>query len=261
MMNVDQDVILTMKGIEIQFPGVKALDGVDFSLRRGEVHALLGENGAGKSTLIKCLTGVNKMDAGRITLEGREIRPTDPKNAMDLGISTVFQEINLCDNLSVAENIFIGRQPIRRGQIDWKEINRRSQELLERFKIHIDVTRPLSQYSTAIQQMVSIARAVDVDAKVLILDEPTSSLDNEEVKRLFDVMRDLKAQGMGIIFITHFLDQVFEMSDRLTVLRNGHLIGVYNANEITKLELVSSMIGKDLDEIFDLKRAKQKPDA
>ena len=250
-----------MKGIEIQFPGVKALDGVDFSLRRGEGHALLGENGAGKSTLIKCLTGVNKMDAGTITLEGKEIRPTDPKNAMDLGISTVFQEINLCDNLSVAENIFIGRQPIRRGQIDWKEINRRSQELLERFKIHIDVTRPLSQYSTAIQQMVSIARAVDVDAKVLILDEPTSSLDNEEVKRLFDVMRDLKAQGMGIIFITHFLDQVFEMSDRLTVLRNGHLIGVYNANEITKLELVSSMIGKDLDEIFDLKRAKQKPDA
>ena len=250
-----------MKGIEIQFPGVKALDGVDFSLRRGEVHALLGENGAGKSTLIKCLTGVNKMDAGTITLEGKEIRPTDPKNAMDLGISTVFQEINLCDNLSVAENIFIGRQPIRRGQIDWKEINRRSQELLERFKIHIDVTRPLSQYSTAIQQMVSIARAVDVDAKVLILDEPTSSLDNEEVKRLFDVMRDLKAQGMGIIFITHFLDQVFEMSDRLTVLRNGHLIGVYNANEITKLELVSSMIGKDLDEIFDLKRATQKPNA
>ena len=250
-----------MKGIEIQFPGVKALDGVDFSLRRGEVHALLGENGAGKSTLIKCLTGVNKMDAGTITLEGKEIRPTDPKNAMDLGISTVFQEINLCDNLSVAENIFIGRQPIRRGQIDWKEINRRSQELLERFKIHIDVTRPLSQYSTAIQQMVSIARAVDVDAKVLILDEPTSSLDNEEVKRLFDVMRDLKAQGMGIIFITHFLDQVFEMSDRLTVLRNGHLIGVYNANEITKLELVSSMIGKDLDEIFDLKRATQKSDA
>ncbi len=250
-----------MQGIEIQFPGVKALDGVDFTLRRGEVHALLGENGAGKSTLIKCLTGVNKMDAGKIVLEGKEIRPTDPKNAMDLGISTVFQEINLCDNLSVAENIFIGRQPMRRGQINWKEINRRSQELLERFHIHIDVTRPLAQYSTAIQQMVSIARAVDVDAKVLILDEPTSSLDNEEVQRLFAVMRDLKKQGMGIIFITHFLDQVFEMSDRLTVLRNGHLVGVYNASEITKLELVSSMIGKDLDEIFDLKRASIKKDA
>ena len=250
-----------MRGIEIQFPGVKALDGVDFTLRRGEVHALLGENGAGKSTLIKCLTGVNKMDAGKIELEGKEIRPTNPQNAMELGISTVFQEINLCDNLSVAENIFIGRQPMKRGQIDWKEINRRSRELLERFHIDIDVTRPLSQYSTAIQQMVSIARAVDVDAKVLILDEPTSSLDNEEVKKLFDVMRALKAQGMGIIFITHFLDQVFEMSDRMTVLRNGHLIGVYNAGDITKLELVSSMIGKDLDQIFDLKRATQKEGA
>lgn len=250
-----------MRGIEIQFPGVKALDGVDFSLRRGEVHALLGENGAGKSTLIKCLTGVNKMDAGIIELEGKEIRPQNPQNAMELGISTVFQEINLCNNLSVAENIFIGRQPMKRGQIDWKEINRRSTELLERFRIHIDVTRPLSNYSTAIQQMVSIARAVDVDAKVLILDEPTSSLDNDEVKRLFDVMRDLKAHGIAVIFITHFLDQVFEMSDRMTVLRNGRLIGVYNAGEITKLELVSSMIGKDLDEIFDLKRAVQKPDA
>jgi len=250
-----------MRGIEIQFPGVKALDGVDFTLKRGEVHALLGENGAGKSTLIKCLTGVHKMDAGRIELEGKEIHPSSPQHAMEMGISTVFQEINLCDNLSVAENIFIGRQPMRRGQIDWKEINRRSEALLERFHVHIDVTRPLSQYSTAIQQMVSIARAVDVQAKVLILDEPTSSLDNDEVKRLFDVMSDLRNQGLGIIFITHFLDQVFEMSDRMTVLRNGHLIGQYNIGEITKLGLVSSMIGKDLDEIFNLKRATQKPDA
>ena len=258
---MDHDVILSMQGIEIQFPGVKALDGVDFSLRRGEVHALLGENGAGKSTLIKCLTGVNKMDAGKIILEGKEIRPTNPQNAVDMGISTVFQEINLCDNLSVAENIFIGRQPMKHGEIDWKTINKRSAELLERFRVHIDVTRPLAQYSTAIQQMVSIARAVDVDAKVLILDEPTSSLDSDEVTKLFDVMRDLRARGISIIFITHFLDQVFEMSDRMTVLRNGRLVGVYNANEITKLELVSSMIGKDLDQIFDLKRAAQREDA
>ena len=177
------NAVLEMRGICMTFPGVKALDNVDFTLKKGEIRALMGENGAGKSTLIKCLTGVNKMDAGKIELEGKEIRPTDPKNAMDLGISTVFQEINLCDNLSVAENIFIGRQPMKRGQIDWKEINRRSRELLERFHIDIDVTRPLSQFSTAIQQMVSIARAVDVDAKVLILDEPTSSLDNEEVDR------------------------------------------------------------------------------
>ena len=222
-----EDIILEMKEIEIAFPGVKALDKVDFTLRKGEVHSLLGENGAGKSTLIKCLTGVNHKDAGQILLEGKEINPTSPQQAMDLGISTVFQEINLCPNLTVAENIFIGRQPMKRGQIDWKTINRRADELMARFHLDIDVTRPLSFYSTAIQQMVSIARAVDVQAKILILDEPTSSLDDNEVQLLFEVMKDLKKDGMGIIFITHFLDQVYEISDRMTILRNGHLIGSY----------------------------------
>ena len=182
-----------MRGIEIQFPGVKALDNVDFFLRAGEVHALLGENGAGKSTLIKCLTGVNKMDKGTITLNGKEIRPANPQQAIDEGISTVFQEINLCPNLTVAENIFVGRQPMKRGSINWKEINRRAAELMKRFHLDIDVTRPLSNYSTAVQQMVSIARAVDIDAKILILDEPTSSLDENEVQLLFSVMRQLKA--------------------------------------------------------------------
>lgn len=261
MMDLDSEIILTMRGIEIQFPGVKALDGVDFTLRRGEVHALLGENGAGKSTLIKCLTGVHHMDAGVIELDGKKIKPSSPQNAMELGISTVYQEVNLCGNLTVAENIFIGRQPMRRGQIDWKTINRRAAELMSRFHIDIDVTRPLSFYSTAIQQMVSIARAVDVQAKVLILDEPTSSLDENEVQRLFQVMRELKAQGMGIIFITHFLDQVFGISDRLTVLRNGRLIGEFAIEETNKLDLVNRMIGKDINEIFNLRRAEQKKDA
>ncbi|MEG0936284.1 MAG: ATP-binding cassette domain-containing protein, partial [Clostridia bacterium] len=181
-----------MRGIEIQFPGVKALDKVDFTLRAGEVHALLGENGAGKSTLIKCLTGVHHMDAGKILLDGKEIKPSSPQAAIDMGISTVFQEVNLCPNLTVAENIFVGRQPMKHHQIAWKEINRRASQLMERFNVHIDVTRPLSYYSTAIQQMVSIARAVDVKAKLLILDEPTSSLDEKEVKLLFDVIKDLK---------------------------------------------------------------------
>ncbi|MCL1855230.1 MAG: sugar ABC transporter ATP-binding protein [Clostridia bacterium] len=258
---MDQEAILTMQGIEIQFPGVKALDNVDFTLRRGEVHALLGENGAGKSTLIKCLTGVNHMDAGRIGLDGADIRPTTPQHAMELGISTVFQEINLCPNLTVAENIFVGRQPMRRGQINWKEMNRRAAELLDRFNVRIDVTQPLSDYSTAIQQMVSIARAVDVQAKVLILDEPTSSLDDNEVRRLFYVMRDLREQGLGIIFITHFLDQVFEIADRITVLRNGRLAGEFQTSETTKLELVACMIGKDINEIYNLKRAMLQEDA
>jgi len=248
-----RDIILSMKGIEIAFPGVKALNKVDFSLAKGEVHALLGENGAGKSTLIKCLTGVNHKDAGTIVYKGKEINPSSPQEAIELGISTVFQEINLCQNLSVSENIFIGRQPMRAGRVFWKEINRRASEILERFDVHIDVTRPLQHYSTAIQQIVSIARAVDIKADVLILDEPTSSLDENEVERLFGVVRELKRAGMGIIFITHFLDQVFEISDRITVLRNGNLVGEYAADEITKLELVTAMIGKDMIKIFDLK--------
>ncbi len=256
-----QDVVLDMLGISIQFPGVKALDGVDFSLKRGEVHALLGENGAGKSTLIKCLTGVHHMDSGRIVLDGKEIKPSSPQAAIDMGISTVFQEVNLCPNLTVAENIFIGRQPMKRGQIDWKSINRRAAELMRGMGMAVDVTLPLSYYSIAIQQMVSIARAVDIKARVLILDEPTSSLDEHEVQRLFAVMRDLKAQGLGIIFITHFLDQVFEISDRITVLRNGRLVGNYDAAKITKLDLVTQMIGKDMNQIFNLKRAEQKPGA
>ncbi|MEG2386954.1 MAG: sugar ABC transporter ATP-binding protein [Clostridia bacterium] len=254
-------IILEMRGIEIQFPGVKALDRVDFTLRAGEVHALLGENGAGKSTLIKCLTGVHHMDAGKILLDGKEIKPSSPQAAIDMGISTVFQEVNLCPNLTVAENIFVGRQPMKHHQIAWKEINRRASQLMERFNVHIDVTRPLSYYSTAIQQMVSIARAVDVKAKLLILDEPTSSLDEKEVKLLFDVIKDLKREGLGIIFITHFLDQVFEISDRITVLRNGHLVDEYTIDQITKLELVTQMIGKDMNEIFNLKQVVMKQDA
>ena len=253
--------ILEMKGIEIQFPGVKALDKVDFALRAGEVHALLGENGAGKSTLIKCLTGVHHKDAGTIILDGKEITPVNPQTAIEMGISTVYQEVNLCPNLTVAENIFVGRQPMKHGQINWKEINRRAQELMSRFHLSIDVTRPLSYYSTAIQQMVAIARAVDIQAKILILDEPTSSLDENEVQLLFNVVRDLKAHGMGIIFITHFLDQVYEISDRMTILRNGHLIGTYNIEDLSKIELVTAMIGKDMDVIFNLKRADVKDDA
>ena len=244
---MSEKTILEMKGIEIQFPGVKALDKVDFSLRAGEVHALLGENGAGKSTLIKCLTGVHHKDAGTIVLDGKEITPISPLHAMEMGISTVFQEINLCPNLTVAENIFVGRKEFKH-----KIINQRARELMKRFHLDIDVTRPLSNFSTAVQQMVPIARAVDIQAKILILDEPTSSLDENEVQLLFSVMRDLKAEGLGIIFITHFLDQIYAISDRMTILRNGQLVGTYNVDELGKLELVTKMIGKDMEAIFDL---------
>ena len=253
---MSEKTILEMKGIEIQFPGVKALDCVDFNLRAGEVHALLGENGAGKSTLIKCLTGVHHKDAGTILLDGKEITPISPLHAIQMGISTVFQEINLCPNLTVAENIFVGRKEFKK-----KIINARARELMKRFHLDIDVTRPLSYYSTAVQQMVSIARAVDIQAKILILDEPTSSLDENEVQLLFSVMRDLKAEGMGIIFITHFLDQIYAVSDRMTILRNGRLVGCYSIDELNKLELVTKMVGKDMENIFDMHPADVAADA
>jgi simple sugar transport system ATP-binding protein len=238
--------ILRMTGIRKSFPGVVALDGVDFVLRPGEVHALMGENGAGKSTLIKVLTGVYGIDAGDIQLDGTPVRFGGPLQAQHAGISTVYQEVNLCANLSVAENIFIGREPRRFGKIRWAEMRRRSAVLLAGLDLHLDVTAPLSTYSLAIQQMVAIARAVDTSAKVLILDEPTSSLDASEVDRLFQVMRRLKSDGVAILFVSHFLDQVYAVADRMTVLRNGRLIGTYATAELTQMQLVTKMIGKEL---------------
>ena len=228
-----------------EFPGVRALDGVDFSLRAGEVHTLMGENGAGKSPLIKVITGVYSRDAGAIHLGEQPIRPRSTLDAQRLGISTVYQEVNLVPTLSVAENISLGREPTRFGNIDWKAVRAGAIKALERLDVRLDVNQLLSSYSIAIQQMVAIARAVEIDAKVLILDEPTSSLDADEVKRLFNVIRKLKAEGLGIIFVSHFLDQVFEISDRITVLRNGKLVGAYQASELSRLQLISKMIGKD----------------
>ena len=240
--------VLEMRKITKVFPGVKALSGVDFRLFRGEVHAIMGQNGAGKSTLVKVLTGVYGQDAGEILLEGKPIRPASPAAAQKLGISTVYQEINLCPNLSVAENLFIGRQPMRLGGIHWKELNRRAEESLGRLSVSIDVTQPLSSYSIAIQQMVAIARVLDVSSRILILDEPTSSLDENEVTRLFELIRTLRDQGLAILFITHFLDQTYRISDRITVLQNGLLCGEYRTAQLPKLELIAKMLGKELSE-------------
>ncbi|WP_043629987.1 sugar ABC transporter ATP-binding protein [Nonomuraea candida] len=238
--------VLTMSGIGKQFPGVKALDGVDLRLLPGEVHALMGENGAGKSTLIKVLTGVHPADTGTIELGGAPVAFGSPLEAQQAGISTVYQEVNLCTNLSVAENILLGREPRRRGRIDWKRMRARAAELLARLELSLDVSAPLSTYSLAIQQMVAIARAIDVDARVLILDEPTSSLDADEVEQLFRVMRRLKGEGIAILFVSHFLDQVYEISDRMTILRNGRLVGEYPTRELSQVELVAKMIGQEL---------------
>ena len=245
----EKDVLLKMNNISIEFPGVKALDKVNFTLGKGEIHALMGENGAGKSTLIKVLTGVEKLDSGEILFLGNKINPKSTYEAQVLGISTVYQEVNLCSNISVAENIFIGREPMKFGRINWKEMNKRATLAMKKLNIDIDVTKSLDTYSIAIQQMVAIARAVDIEAKILILDEPTASLDEKEVEKLFEIMRNLKSQGIGIIFVTHFLDQVYEVTDKITVLRNGKLVGEYKTSELSKVQLVAKMIGKDYGEI------------
>jgi monosaccharide-transporting ATPase len=244
--------ILTMRGIGKRFPGVVALDSVDFTLRAGEVHALLGENGAGKSTLIKLLTGVYDIDAGEIRLDGEPVRFAGPGEAQAAGISTVYQEVNLCQNLSVAENIAIGREPRRFGKISWSKVRQHAAELVTRLDLNVDVTAPLSSYSLAVQQMIAIARAVDVSAKVLILDEPTSSLDASEVQQLFALMRRLRDDGVAIVFVSHFLDQVYEIADRITVLRNGNLVGEWAVGDLPQLALVEKMIGKELSVLESL---------
>jgi galactofuranose transport system ATP-binding protein len=255
----ESSVILQMKGINKSFPGVRALSNVDFSLRPGEVHALMGENGAGKSTLIKVLTGVEHQESGDITLDGKPIQARSPQHAQQLGISTVYQEVNLCPNLSVAENIFIGREPLWHGLINSREIDRQAGKILERMNININVSKTLSSYSVAIQQMVAIARALNTEAaRVLILDEPTSSLDIHEVQQLFEVMRQLRDEGLGIIFITHFIDQVYEISNRITVLRQGELVGTFETASLPRLQLVSKMIGKEFADLENLSKIKEK---
>ena len=255
--------LLTARNISKAFgKAVIALSDVQFDLNRGEIHALLGENGAGKSTLIKVLTGVEAKDHGVIELEGKQINPRSTQEAQNQGISTVYQEVNLCPNLSVAENIYIGREPRNRfGTINWKKINADASELLEKFDLHINVTKNLDHYSVAIQQMVAIARASDIDAKVLILDEPTSSLSSAEVEKLFQIMRKLRGEGMGIIFVTHFLDQVYEITDRITVLRNGKYVGTYLTKELPRVELVGKMIGKDYAGLKESMSAKRPEEA
>ncbi|MFF2078318.1 sugar ABC transporter ATP-binding protein [Kitasatospora sp. NPDC058162] len=249
-----QQPVLEVRGIRKEFPGVVALDGVDFRLFPGEVHALIGENGAGKSTLIKVLTGVHPADGGEVLLAGGRVRIAGPLQAQQAGISTVYQEVNLCPNLSVAENIFIGREPRRFGLINWAAMRRRAAELVRELDLDIDVGAPLNSYSIAVQQLVAIVRAVDVSAKVLILDEPTSSLDRDEVRQLFAVMRRLRDQGVAILFVSHFLDQIYEICDRMTVLRNGRLEGEYPIGELNQVQLVSRMIGAELAELADLDR-------
>ncbi|MBD9388121.1 sugar ABC transporter ATP-binding protein [Agrobacterium sp. AGB01] len=241
--------LLEARTIGKSFLGIPALDGVDFTLNEGEVHALLGENGAGKSTLIKILTGVYTRDRGAIFLDGDEISPSNVGEAQLLGIGTVYQEVNLLENLTVAENLFLGRQPRRFGLVDRREMNRRATVLLARYGLSIDVTSLLSSYSVAVQQIIAIARAVDLSGKVLVLDEPTASLDSHEVEMLFAVLRQLRDEGLGIVIITHFLNQVYDIADRVTVLRNGRLVGSREIASLPRSELISMMLGRELQQV------------
>ena len=242
--------MLKATGIDKRFGAVTVLEGVQLHLRAGEVHALMGQNGAGKSTLIKILTGVIAPNAGTLALDGQPIAPESPLASQRLGISTVYQEVNLCPNLTVAENIFAGRFP-RRGWLGLKAIDgprmvRETRALLTRLNLDIDPTRTVGSLPVAMQQLVAIARALSVDAKVLILDEPTSSLDDSEVESLFKVLRGLRASGLAILFVTHFLDQVYAISDRITVLRNGRFVGEWTPDQLPAPALVAAMVGRDV---------------
>lgn len=254
---MEEHVIIEMRNIRKTFPGVVALDNAQLTIREGEIHALMGENGAGKSTIIKCLTGVYERDAGEVYMKGVDgnIRNHSTMDAQRIGIVTVYQEVNLCPNLSVAENLFLGRAPrTRLGGIDWREMNRRAQGLMDNLQLPLDVTKNLENYSLAIRQMVAIARAVNMDCRVLILDEPTSSLDDKEVEKLFGLMRSLRERGVGILFVTHFLEQVYAVCDRITVMRNGSFVGDYTVAELPRVKLVAAMLGKDFDDLAAIRK-------
>lgn len=258
----DNELILRMEHINMFFPGVKALKDVTFNLRRGEIHSLMGENGAGKSTLIKVLTGVYAKTSGDIIYCGNYITPKSTLESQKMGISTVYQEVNLCQNLTVAENIYIGREPRGRfGGIDWRKMSVDAEKLLKNsLGIDIDVNQTLSFYPVAMQQMIAIARAIDTRCKILILDEPTSSLSDRETEKLFKIMRDLRDTGISIIFISHFLEQIYEICDRITVLRDGEYVGEYEVKNLPRIELISKMMGKEVKEgEIESAQSKSKP--
>lgn len=242
-------VLLEMRNISKEFSGVKALNDVNFTVNKGEVHALMGENGAGKSTLIKVLTGVYQRDGGETVFDGKMIDFKTPWEAQLGQISTVYQEVHLEPYLSVTENVFLGREPKTKwGTFDWKRAHQEAEQVLANLGINVDVRKPISEYSVAIQQMVAIARAVSTQAKLVIMDEPTSSLDESEVQVLFDVIRKLKATGVSIIFISHRMDEIYTICDRVTVLRDGSLVGQWELKNLSRMELISHMIGRSLEE-------------
>jgi monosaccharide-transporting ATPase len=245
-----QAPILEAREVTKRFPGVLALDGVSFQLRPGEVHALVGENGAGKSTLIKVLTGVYQPDEGQVLFGGEEVAFASPRDSQAAGISTIYQEINLIPMRSVAQNVFLGREPRSRlGLLDTDRMNQGAAEILERYGIRADVTAPLHSLGLGTQQMVAIARAVSLDARVVIMDEPTSSLEAREVETLFRVIRQLREEDVGVVYVSHHLDELYEICEKVTVLRDGKLVHTGDLAELTKLQLIATMLGRELSAV------------
>lgn len=242
--------ILKMEGISKRFPGVQALHDVHLEVLPGEIHGLLGENGAGKSTLMKILSGVYRKDSGRVLLRDQEIEVNNPHHAQTLGITIIHQELNLMPNLTVAENVFIGREPNRFSFVQWRKLHEQTRQLTDRLGIHLPPTTPVRNLSVAERQMVEIARALSVKSQIIIMDEPTSALTENEVEHLFDIMRDLKAQGLGVIFISHRMDEVFQICDRITVLRDGEFVGTVQASESNADEVIRMMVGRPVAEFF-----------
>ena len=240
------NVLVEIKDVSKHFPGVKALDHVSLSIRRGEVHALSGENGAGKSTLIKILTGVYTYDEGSIIFDGSPVAFKSTNESQKAGIGSVYQELNMIPYLSVAENIYIGDYPMGKTGIEWKELYENAQNQLDSLNIDVDAKKQLNELSTAQQQMVSIVRAVSRDCKLIILDEPTSSLDTKEVKTLFSLVRQLKEKGVAFIFITHRMEEIYQICDRITVLKDGQFIGTYQAEDLNQYRLVTLMVGREI---------------
>lgn len=248
-MTDQQPTALEARRVTKRFPGILALNDVSFELRRGEVHALVGENGAGKSTLIKVLTGVHQPNEGQIILGGEEVSFSSPRESQEAGISTIYQEVNLVPLRSVAQNIFLAREPRTRfGLLDVGRMKREAEEILQRYGIHVDVTAPLRSLGLGTQQMVAIARAISYEARVVIMDEPTSSLETSEVQTLFRVIRQLRDEGVGVIYVSHYLDEIYEICDRVTVLRDGEAVRTSDVEEISKLELIAEMLGRELSE-------------
>ena len=248
--NSSGDMMLEIKNITKRFSGVTALNGVNLSVAKGEVHAVIGENGAGKSTLMKILAGVQPPDSGTISLDGKLVSIPNVQSALDLGIALIHQELNLADNLEVASNIFLGREPTKFGLIDSKAIRQRSREYLAKVGLNIEPTVQVSELTIGLQQLVEIAKALSVNARVLIMDEPTSSLSQRETDALFKVIRDLKQQGVSIIYISHRLTEIKELADRVTVLRDGENAGSLQRNEISHDSMVKLMVGRDIDQFY-----------